>query len=86
MVITAESGRAREIATAARQLPGVTLADACWGVGDVYAVTEFNSWPELNTLVLDKIQRMQGVMRTDTHVAVENEPAKARVEMEQPVV
>lgn len=85
LVITAESGRARDIAKTARELPGVVLADACWGVGDVYVVTQFDSWPELNGLVLDKIQRMQGVIRTDTHVAVESEPAKAPVATEQTV-
>jgi DNA-binding Lrp family transcriptional regulator len=71
LVVTAESGRARDIARAVSGLPGVKMADACWGVGDIYAVTEFASWPDLNALVLDKIQKMPGVMRTDTHVAVE---------------
>lgn len=71
LVITAESGKARDIANAINGLPGVKMADACWGVGDVYAVTEFKSWPDLNSLVLDKIQAMPGVILTDTHVAVE---------------
>lgn len=79
LVITTESGKARDIAKAISALPGVKLADACWGIGDVYAVTEFESWNELNSLVLDKIQRTPGVIRTDTHVAVESESATASV-------
>ena len=52
-------------------LPGVQMADACWGGGDVYAVVEFPAWPDLNALVLDKVHSMPGVIRTETHVAVE---------------
>lgn len=71
LVITAESGKARDIARAITELPGVRMADACWGIGDVYAVTDFKSWPDLNTLVLEKIHGMPGVILTDTHVAVD---------------
>jgi hypothetical protein len=71
LVITAESGKSREIAKQVGALPGVKMADACWGVGDVYAVCEFASWKELSALVLDKIHCMQGIIRTDTHAVVE---------------
>jgi hypothetical protein len=37
----------------------------------VYAVVEFPAWKELNSLVLDKVHSMVGVIRTETHVAVE---------------
>jgi len=47
------------------------MADPCWGSGDVYAVVEFPAWKELNALVLDKVHKMEGVIRTETHVAVE---------------
>ena len=53
-------------------LPGVRMADACWGTGDVYSVVEFQEWKDLNALVIDKLQRMSGVERTETHVAVQN--------------
>jgi len=71
VVITAKAGTARDIADALASLPGVQMADACWGGGDVYAVVEFPAWQELNTLVLDKVHSMPGVIRTETHVAVE---------------
>jgi hypothetical protein len=47
------------------------MADTCWGGGDVYAVVEFPAWPDLNSLVLNKVHSMPGVIRTETHVAVE---------------
>lgn len=71
VVITAKAGTARDIASAMASLPGVMMADPCWGGGDVYAVVEFPAWKELNALVLDKVHSMPGVIRTETHVAVE---------------
>ena len=71
IVVTAKAGTARDIADAMAALPGVLMADACWGGGDVYGVVEFPAWPELNNLVLDKVHSMPGVIRTETHVAVE---------------
>ena len=71
LVVTAASGRAQDIADTIRALPGVLMADACWGVGDVFAVLEFSNWPDLNALVLDKIHHTPGVTHTETHVAVE---------------
>lgn len=72
VVITAEPGKARDIAHAVSSLPGVKMADACWGVGDIYSVFEFPEWKQLTDLVLSKVQSMPGVMRTETHVAVES--------------
>jgi hypothetical protein len=72
VVITAKAGAAREIARAMGTLPGVKMADACWGTGDVYSVVEFEEWKDLNSLVIDKVQRLSGVERTQTHVALQS--------------
>jgi hypothetical protein len=71
VVVTAKVGTARDIARGVATLPGVKMADACWGSGDVYAVVEFSAWNDLNALVMDKIHPMAGVIKTETHVAVE---------------
>ena len=71
VVITTETGKAQDIARATRALPGVTMADACWGSGDVYAVVEFAAWKELNDTVLNQLHSMTGITRTETHVAVD---------------
>jgi len=71
IVITAQKGAAREVAQAMSSLPGVKMADACWGTVDVFSVVECADWRDLNTLVIDKVQRMPGVERTETHVAVQ---------------
>lgn len=70
VVITAKAGMAAEIAQKMTAVPGVKMADACWGTYDVYSVVEVQDWKDLNTLVLEKVQRLPGVERTETHVAV----------------
>ena len=71
VVITTEPGKSREIARQIASLPGVRMADACWGSRDVFAVTEVRDSEELNKLVMDKIQRLSGVRETSTHIAIE---------------
>lgn len=71
VVITAEPGKAREIARQIASLPGVQMADACWGSHDIFAVIEVKESEVLNKLVLDKIQRLEGVRNTSMHIAIE---------------
>ena len=70
VVITARTGMAVEIAHEMAALPEVKMADACWGSHDVFSVVEAHDWNELNALILDKVERLPGVERTETHVAV----------------
>ena len=71
VVITAGPGKAREIARAVAALPGVKMANACWGSPDVFVVVEVADQKDLNKLIMDKIQSVEGVGRTETHFAVE---------------
>jgi DNA-binding Lrp family transcriptional regulator len=71
IVISAEAGKSRDVARQIASLPGVKMADACWGSRDVFAVVEVKETQELNKLVMDKIQRLQGVKETNTHIALD---------------
>ena len=71
VVITTEPGKSRDIARRIANLPGVRMADACWGSRDVFAVIEVKDSQDLNKLVIDKIQRFEGVRETNTHIAIE---------------
>ncbi len=71
VVITAEPGKARELARQIASLVGVKMADACWGSHDKFTVIEVKESHELNKLVMDKVQRLAGVRNTNTHIAVE---------------
>ena len=71
IVITVEAGKSRSVALQIATLPGVKMANACWGSRDVYAVAEVRENQELNKLVVDKILRLEGVRDTSTHIALD---------------
>ena len=71
IVIATEAGKSRDVARQIATLPGVKMADACWGSRDVFAVVEVKETQDLNKLVLDKIQRLEGVRETNTHIALD---------------
>ncbi len=71
VLVNAEMGKVRDVAQKIASLPGAKMANACWGVPDIFVVVEVASADELNKLVIDKIQAIDGVERTETHVAIE---------------
>lgn len=71
VVVTTEPGKAREVARQIAGLPRVKMVDACWGSRDVFAVIEVRESQELNKLVMDKIQKLEGVRDTSTHIAID---------------
>ena len=71
IVIATEAGKSRNVARLIATLPGVKMADACWASREVFAVVEVKGSQELNKLVLDKIQRLEGVRETNTHIALD---------------
>jgi DNA-binding Lrp family transcriptional regulator len=71
IVITVGPGKAREVAKSVAGLSGVKMANACWGSPDVFAVVEVSEQKDLNKLVMDKIQSIEGVGRTETHIAID---------------
>ena len=71
VLVTAGPGKARDIARKISGLPGVKMANACWGDPDVYVVVEVANSEDLNSLVISKIQSIDGVGRTSTHIALD---------------
>ncbi len=71
VLISVRSGKVREVVGKVSRLPGVKHADACWGVPDVFAYIDTADEKELNKLVIDTIQKLEGVERTETHIVVE---------------
>jgi DNA-binding Lrp family transcriptional regulator len=71
IVVAAEAGRSRDVARQIAGLPGVKMADACWGSRDVFAVVEVKGSEELHKLVMEQIQRLIGVKETSTHIALD---------------
>jgi len=70
VLIHVRAGYSKIVARAVADLPGVRKADACWGVPDVFAYVEVENQRELDNLIMERIQKMEGVERTDTHIAL----------------
>jgi DNA-binding Lrp family transcriptional regulator len=71
ILISVRSGKVRDVLAAIGELNGVKRADACWGMPDVFAYVETSSERSLNHLVIDEIQKVDGVERTETHIVAE---------------
>lgn len=71
ILVTVGPGKTREVAQKIVGLPGVRMANACWGSPDVFAAVEVPSPDVLNKLVMDKIQSIEGVGRSETHIAID---------------
>lgn len=71
IVIATEPGKSRDVARQIASLSEVKMADACWGSRDVFAVVEVKGTQDLNKLVMDKIQKLEGVKETNIHIALD---------------
>jgi DNA-binding Lrp family transcriptional regulator len=71
ILINVRPGKVRDVVGAVSEMQGVRHADACWGLPDVFAYVETADEKTLNMLVMDTIQRLDGVERTETHIVVE---------------
>jgi len=71
ILINVRPGKVGEVVESVRGMTGVRHADACWGVPDVFAYAETPDERSLHQLVIDKIQNLEGVERTETHIVVE---------------
>ncbi len=71
VLINVRAGHAKSVAQKLAELPGIRSAHACWGVPDVIAYVEVGGQRELDDLIMEHIQKMDGVERTDTHIALD---------------
>jgi DNA-binding Lrp family transcriptional regulator len=71
VLINARPGKVRDVVAAVAKLEGVRRADACWGTPDIFAELQTLDEKSLNELVIDRIQKLEGVERTETHVVLE---------------
>jgi DNA-binding Lrp family transcriptional regulator len=67
-VATATKANPRQIAQEMRRIAGVSSADICWGVPDIIALAEASDMKGLETVVVDQVQKIAGVDKTDTHI------------------
>lgn len=66
ILIQTEVGRARDVAAAIGNIPGVVRVDAVTGPYDVVVLTEARSVDELGKLIVSRLQLISGITRTLT--------------------
>ena len=71
MLINASPGRALEVAKKMQGQAGISAADAITGEYDVIAVCEARDVAGIGSLIVDKIQKVEGVFKTITCLAVQ---------------
>src|SRR2546426_11779617 len=80
VLINASPGRALEVAKKMEGVSGISAADAITGEYDVIAVCEAPDVNSIGSLIVDKIQKIDGVLKTITCLAVKElqQPRRAR--------
>lgn len=68
VLINVRAGKARDVVDKLRRIDAVKSANACWGRPDVFAFVDF---PALAEVVLDRIQPIDGIESTDTHIVID---------------
>lgn len=66
ILIQTDMGKARDVATALRGVPGVARADAITGPYEVIALCEAGNVDELGKLIVTHVQLVPGISRTIT--------------------
>jgi DNA-binding Lrp family transcriptional regulator len=70
VLINASPGHAIDIAKALQGVAGISAADAITGEYDVIAVCEAKDVAGIGNIIVEKIQKVEGVFKTVTCLAV----------------
>ena len=63
ILIQTEVGKARDVAAAIGEIPGVVRVDAVTGPYDVVVLTEAHNVDELGKMIVSKVQLVPGITR-----------------------
>ncbi len=69
--IKVESGKEKDVRNELRKIPEVKLADIITGDIDIIVVVEAETYNDIANIILEKIRRIRGIVRTETHIAFE---------------
>jgi DNA-binding Lrp family transcriptional regulator len=66
-VTVATKAKLREAAQEIERVGGIKSADLCWGLPDIIAIAEAPDMKALETMIVDRVQRIAGD-KTGTHI------------------
>ena len=65
------SRKAPGVLGALRRIDVVQIVHACWGLPHIFALVEVKNQKALSNLVLEKVQCIDGIESTDTHIVID---------------
>jgi DNA-binding Lrp family transcriptional regulator len=71
VLVNVKAGQAPGVLAALRRVEAVQLAHACWGRPDIVALVDVKNERALGNLVIDKVQSIEGIESTDTHIVID---------------
>ena len=71
VLLNVETGKCPQVVGKLRMIEGVTSANACWGRPDVFVIVDVPSQTALANTVMNKIQEIEGVESSDTHIVID---------------
>jgi DNA-binding Lrp family transcriptional regulator len=71
VLVNVQAGQAPAVLAALRRIEDVELAHACWGRPDIFALVQVKTERALGNLVIEKIQSIDGIESTDTHIVID---------------
>jgi len=71
VLLNVHAGKCPAVVGKVRKIEGVVSANACWGRPDVFVVVDAPSQSALADTVIQKIQAIDGVESTDTHIVID---------------
>ncbi len=71
ILLNVQVGKCPEVVGKLRKIEGVLSANACWGRPDIFAVVDVPTQSALGDIVLNRIQTIEGIESTDTHIVID---------------
>ncbi len=71
VLVNVSAGKSPNVVAALRRIDAVQIAHACWGRPDIFALVEVRNERALSNLVIEKVQSIDGIESTDTHIVID---------------
>jgi DNA-binding Lrp family transcriptional regulator len=71
VLLNVHAGKCPAVVGKVRKIEGVVSANACWGRPDVFVIVDAASQSALADTIIQKIQGIDGVESTDTHIVID---------------
>ena len=71
VLVNVRAGKSPRVLAALRRIEAVQISHSCWGRPDIFALVEVKNERALTNLVMEKVQTIDGIESTDTHIVID---------------